>query len=246
MHAFVEAQGEAVLQELARRIKQEDGKHLEVDDAGDQVGHALQQLIEVENRGELAADLGEQRELAGLPRHAGIEASVLDADGDARGEERKQALVLFVESAGLGGLDVEYADDLVLGNEWDGQLGVNTGSVVDGILLSGQVVDQHGFAALHGLSGDALADLDADALGDLRRVPDLEANAQVLGFFVQQQNGKNFVVDDALEHLGHTLQQRVKVQRGVHRVGDFEQIAVADARNRLWIVCGHHPNAQQT
>ena len=91
---------------------------------------------------------------------ARIEARVLDADGDARGEQRQQALVLFVESTGLGSLDVEYADDLVFGDEWDGQLGVNPGSVVDDILLSGQVVDQHGFAALYGLSGDALADLD--------------------------------------------------------------------------------------
>ena len=61
-----------------------------------------------------------------------------------------------------------------------------------------KIVDQDCLAALHGLSGDALPDLDDDTLGDLGRMSDLKANAQLLRLFVEQQNGKDFVVDDAL------------------------------------------------
>ena len=45
-------------------------------------------------------------------------------------------------------------------------------------------------------------------------------------FLVQQQDGENLVVDDALQHLGHALQQRVQIERGVHRIGNLQQVAV--------------------
>ena len=186
----------------------------------------LQQLIDVEDRGQLAADLGQQRELARLPRNPRVEPRVLDSDGDARGEQRQQLLVFLGEGVGLGGFDVENADHLVLGDQRNGQFGMDAGRGVDEVLLRGHVVDQHGLAAQHGLAGDALADLDADALGDFGRMPHLEADAQLLRLFVEQQDGEDFVVDEALQHLGYALQQRVQVQRGIHRIGDFEQIPV--------------------
>ena len=83
-----------------------------------------------------------------------------------------------------------------------------------------------GFARLHCLSGHALSDLDANALGHLRRMSHLKTDAQLLRLLVQQQDGEDFVVDEALQHLGHALQQRVEVERGVDRVGDLQQIGV--------------------
>ena len=235
LHALLEAQREAVLQHAAAGIEQQDGEHLVVDDAGQQVGNALQQLIDIQDRGELAADLGEQRQLARLPRDARVQPRVLDADGDARGKQRQQPLVLFGEGAGLIGFDVDHADDFVLGDQRNGQLGAHAGRGVDEVLFGGDVVDQHGFAALHGLPGDALADLDADALGDLRRMADLEADAQLLRLLVQQQDGEDLVVDEPLQHLGHALQQRVQVERGVDRVGHLKQIGVK-TRRRLAVL----------
>ncbi len=70
------------------------------------------------------------------------------------------------------------------------------------------------------------------ALGDFGRMTDLEANAQFLGLFVKQQDGEDFVVDDALQHLGHALQQRIQVQSGIHRIGNLQQVAVDGRRRR--------------
>ena len=140
--------------------------------------------------------------------------------------KRQQALVLFGEGAGLVGFHVDHADDLVLGDQRNGQLGAHAGRGVDEVLLGCDVVDQHSFAALHGLSGNSLANLDADAVGHFGRMTDLEAYAQLLGFFVQQQDGENFVIDNLLQHLGHALQQSVQVERRVDRIGHLQQVGI--------------------
>ncbi len=88
------------------------------------------------------------------------------------------------------------------------------------------------------LSGHALPDLDADALGDFRRMPHLEADAQLLRLLIQQQDGKDFVVDEALQHLRHTLQQGVQVERGVDRIGDLQQVARSSVERNQWSVVG--------
>ncbi len=135
-----------MLQHGAGGIEQQDGEHLVVDDAGQQIGDALQQLVDIQNRGELAADLGQQRQLPRLPRHPRVQTGILDANRDAGGEQRQQALVLFGERSRLVGFDIDHADDFVLGDQRHGQLGAHARRGVDEVLLGRNVVDQHGFA----------------------------------------------------------------------------------------------------
>ena len=117
--------------------------------------------------------------------------------------------MLFGERTRLRGFDVEYSDDFILRNERHGKFGAHARSRVDEVLLGPDVVDQHSFATLYGLASDTLSDLDTDALSDFGRMAHLEAHAQLLCLFVEQQDGKNFVIDEALRHLGDALQQRV-------------------------------------
>ena len=97
-----------------------------------------------------------------------------------------------------------------------------------------------GCARLHGAPGDPLPNLNADALGDLGRMADLKAHAQLLRLLVQQQDGEDFVVDEALEHLGYALQQSVQVERGVDRVGDLQQVAVERRGHQRLLDRGWH------
>src|SRR5215469_16460687 len=244
VHAFLEAKREAMLQYAAGRVEQQNRKHLVIDYACHQIGYALQQLVDIEDGRELAADLRKQRELTRLPRYSRVEASILDASSDARGEQREQTLVLFGERARLRGFDVEYADDFVLRNERHGKLGAHVKSRVDEVLLGPDVVDQYCFAPLYSLTSNALSDLDADALGDFGRMAHLEAYAQLLCLFVEQQDGKNFVIDEALRHLRDTLQQRVQIKSGVHRIGNFQKVVVDVARCLLCCSSCHHPEDQ--
>ena len=83
--------------------------------------------------------------------------------------------------------------------------------------------------------------LMTNALGNLRRMPNLEAYAQLLRFFVEQQDGEDFVVDDAFQHLGHALQQGVEVQGSIHRIGNFQQVAVDVRRKQRRCIGCYHP-----
>src|SRR5271165_411926 len=205
LYVLLEAQGEAVLQEAPGLVEQKDGKHLVIDDAGHQVGNALQQLINVEDGCQLAADFGEQGELSGLARDPRVQTCILDPHGNARGEQRQQTFVLFRKGSRLIGFDVNHPDYFVLGDERHSQLGTDAGGCVDDIVFGTKVVDQHGLARLHRASGDALANFDADALRHLGSVPDLKPYAQLLCFLIQQQYGEDFIVDEPLQHLGHAL-----------------------------------------
>ena len=140
--------------------------------------------------------------------------------------------MLVVEGSRLVGLDIDHADDFVLRDQRNRQLRSHARRGVDEVLFRRNIVDQYGFAPLHRLSGHALADLDANSLGDLRRMSHLKADAKLLRLLVQQQNRKDLVVDEALQHLRDALQQRVQVQRGVDRIGHLEEVGVEHS--------GHH------
>ena len=153
--ALAVAGGEAMFELLCRRVPEEDGEHLEVDDALHGEADALEKVIGIEDACDLAGDLVDDGEGLGLAGDAGVEACVLDGDGHSRGDKLEETLVLGGEEAGDLGFEVENADDLVLDDERDGEFGANGGigaDVVLGVRASGDVLDAEG-AALEGQSG---------------------------------------------------------------------------------------------
>ena len=52
---------------------------------------------------------------------------------------------------------------------------------------------------------------------------DLKVEAQLLGARVEQENGKNLVINDPLHHFSNAVEQGVEVKRGVKNVRDFNQ-----------------------
>ena len=149
--AFAEAGAEAVLEVLGAVVPEEDAEHLEVDDALEQVGDALEQIVGVEDAGDLAGDVVEDAERLGLARDAGVEAGILDRDGHAGGDQLEQTLVFQREVADLLGLDVDDADDLVLDDERNREFGADIGVGVDVVFGCGDVFDEDGFALQSGL-----------------------------------------------------------------------------------------------
>ena len=184
-----------MLQDAPAGIEQQNGKHLVVDDAGQQIGNALQQLIDVQDRGEFAADFGEQGQLPRLAGYARVEASVLDADRDAGGEQGEQALCSSLKAPGWSASTSITPMTLFLAMRGAASSERAPGAELMKFCLGGNVVDQHRLALLNCPSRNPLSDLNADAFGDLRRMTHLEAYSQFLGFFVQQQDGEDFVVD---------------------------------------------------
>ncbi len=112
-----------MFQQLGTIVPQQDGEHVEVDDALEQSADAFEQIVEVQNAGDLAGDVIQDGERLGLAGDAGVESRVLDRDSHARGDQFEQALMIEGEEAGMLGLDVDDADDLVFDDERHGQLG---------------------------------------------------------------------------------------------------------------------------
>ncbi len=97
--AFSVACAEAVLEEFGPLVPEEDGEHLEVDDALEELADAFEEIVEIEDGGDLARDLVEDGEGLGLAGDAGVEAGVLDGDGHAGGDEFEQSTMLVREVA---------------------------------------------------------------------------------------------------------------------------------------------------
>jgi len=215
---LTKAGGEGVLKVLGAIVPEEDAEHLEVDDALEEVGDAFEEIVGIEDAGDLAGDLVEDAEGLGLAGDAGVESGVLDGDGHAGGDEFEEALMLESEVADLFGLDVDDADDLVLDDEGDGELGADVRVGVDVVFSIGYVFDEDGLALEGGLAGDASAQLDAHAL-DFGGVADLEAHAELFGAVVEEEDGEDLVVDDGADEVGDAVHQGVEVEGGVEGVG---------------------------
>ena len=85
---LLEAQREPVLEFLPGGVQKQDAEHLEIDEPAQQLADAFQQLIEVQNRGQLARDFVQQKQGSRLPRGPRIELRVLDAHRHAGSNER--------------------------------------------------------------------------------------------------------------------------------------------------------------
>ncbi len=70
------------------------------------------------------------------------------------------------------------------------------------------------------------------AIGKFGRVSDLKAEAQFLRLFIQQQNRKNFVINNFADDFSDPAKGRVQVERCCQHVGDFEEKRLE--RKKVW------------
>ena len=226
-----------MLELLGALVPQEDGEHLVVDDALEEDADALEEIVEVEDAGDLAGDLVEDGEGLGLAGDAGVEAGVFDGDGHARGDEFEQALMVGGEEAGDLGLDIDDSDDFAFDDERDGELGADVGVGVDVVLdvlrgtYVGMRMDPRWRAAWPTMPRPSL---DAHAL-DLGGVAGLEAHPELVGAVVEEEDGEDAVVDDGADEVGDAVHQGVEVEGGVEGVGEAsEEIRPEGARRGCW------------
>ena len=148
--------------------------------------------------------------------------------------------MLFGEISFFAGFEVDHADEAVLDDERDSELGVNVGHGFDIEIFASHIGDENGLAGLSGAPGNALADFDADAFGDFVGIADMEANIELLQRFVKQEDGENLVVDNFADKLRDATQSGLEVERGVDHVGDFEQKRFHLRRAQSWRGVGFH------
>ncbi len=122
-----------------------------------------------------------------------------------------------LEIADLLGLKIDHADDAVLHDQRHRQLRADVGIGADVVFFLAYILQQNGFAVFGGPADDTLAHPDPQAL-DFGRMADLKAHAQVVGAFIQQQDGEDLVVDDGAHQVRGAVQQGLQIEGGVQSV----------------------------
>ena len=121
--ARTEVHGLAQDELLVVLVQKQDPEHLVVDDALHELGDPLQQLVEVEDRGGLLADLVERGQQTRVPAGLPIEVRILDGHGQVAGQDPQGRPRPRGEGLRVGSFDVQDADEAVLVDERDGELG---------------------------------------------------------------------------------------------------------------------------
>ncbi len=179
VHALVVADAEEVLEGLRLVIDGENAEGVVVHQVAHGAGDFAEQLVEVEDGGEFARDIGEGFERAVLALDAAVEARVIDGGGDARGDEAHEGAVVFVVGVDAGGLQVDDADELAAGGHGDGELGADRVHGVQIARIVAHVADEHGFAGGGGDAGDAFAQGDGEVADDLVAMADAVADVEI-------------------------------------------------------------------
>ena len=219
--AEVERRLLAALAELHRHLQFEPARglveqqHAEaavVDDALDELGQAGQQLLEIENRGELAPDLGERLEGLAVATLDVEEPRVLERDGDERRELPEERDVGLVERVVLVTEDVEGANDPRLVDERHHERRAHPGHEVLVARVAHHVLGEDGAPLGDGRSHQPLADLQAHPLGHARRVPEWIGNPQLFADGIQEIHRERIEGDHPPQQLVDLAEELVEIQ----------------------------------
>ena len=193
----------------------------------------------LQDRAELAADLRQRLERAGVLALVLEQPRVLDRDRDVRAELAQQHLVDLGELAGGVAQQVERADDAPLAAQRHDELGVRAGHRLDVARIGVDVVDENRLPFGDRGADQPLADLHAQRPHDVVGVADGVGDRQLLAARVEQVDGERLELGDARDQLRDLLQQLVEVEDGRDLATQLEERDhqlpdVREARRRAW------------
>src|SRR5262249_61607372 len=99
--------------------------------------------------------LVQERQSIRLSQNSGVEPCIFDAYSNAGSHEREQSGMLLFEVISLWGLNVNYADYLVLSDQGNCQLRSDLGHGLDVFSISGDVVHQNSASFFYSTTSDA-------------------------------------------------------------------------------------------
>ncbi len=175
-----------VRQKLRVLVPQHHREHLVVDQPLHQTGDRAQQLLAVQDRRQLTADLVQQRKRARLIADALVEPCVLDPVGEAVSHERQQLLVGLAKMVRLPTSDVEHADRAILDVEGNRHLGAHDRRSTDVARIRRDIAHVQRLLGLGHAADDPLPEAERPVRLDLVGVAQSEIEAQLLPQRVQQ------------------------------------------------------------
>ncbi len=224
-----EVDGLAQHQLVAALVEQEDPEHLVVDHALDDLGQPLQELVEVEDRGRLLADLVERREEPRVPPRLAVERRVLDRHREVPGQDLEGGARRRSEELDRRALDVEDTHQVVLAHERDREFGHHVGEEGDVARVLRNVGHEDRLALGGGRPHDPLSHSHPEPGGHLEVVAlDVGRREKALG--VRQEDVENAVVHDLPQLAGDRGEELVGVEDGVDLPDEGQEVREELAR----------------
>ena len=155
--ALVVADAEEVPQRLGLAVHRQDAEGVVIDQLAHGAGDLAQQLVQVQDRGELARNVGQRLQGAVLAVHAAVQARIIDGDAHARGDQPQQRAIVFRVGVDAGGLQIDHAHQFAARRHGDGQFGAHRVQGMQVARIVADIAHQHRLAARRGGSGDAFA-----------------------------------------------------------------------------------------
>ncbi len=199
--------GDLHLQLLRLFVEQQDAEGAVINDAAREIGDPREQLLEVQNRAELARDVRQRLEGSGVLPLVLEQARVLDRDRHVRAELAQNAFVGFRELAGGVAQKIQRTDDASLAAERNDQLRVRSRNGFDVPRVGVDVVDQDRLPL-----GDRGAHEQPEGPRHLFRVADRIGHAQLLQPRIEQVDRKRLKLRQPRDQLRNLAQQLVEIE----------------------------------
>src|SRR5262249_43564190 len=206
---------------FARLVDQTDEQEFVIDYPAEQRGDVIEQPVEVEDRGDLVADLDQRPHLTRAPAQFVVYAGVFERDREVTAEHVECPLVIASEIVRLRAFDRQHADDPVLARErkWDGDFRKRQAPSLyldrQGAGIERHVADVNRAAFAPGRRGDAPVEGDDLVRGHVFGVvADGLLPRQTAPRFIDQKEVEELVVNHFPDAMGHAIDQLVEVENG--------------------------------
>ena len=195
-------------------VDEKDAEGAVVDEAARQVRDAREELVQVEDRAELAADLGQRFQRAGVFARVLEQTRVFDRHRDVRPELAQEHLVDFGELPLRFAQKVEGADDAALATQRHDELGVRPRHRLHVSRIDMYIVDEDRLSLGNRGADEALPHLDAERPDDFVRIADRIRDRQLLAARIEQVHRKRLELGDSRDELRDLVEQLVEVEHG--------------------------------
>ena len=183
----------------------------------------VNQLVDLERRSHIEADVIQQREQFAVSAFALVHAGVFNRDGDLARQQTEQPALILAEVIRFRTLDIEHPDDAILTDQRHSKLGSDIFHGLDVARVGSDVVYDDDSSFHRRGACNTIADLDAEVLDHVRRMADSESQVKLLFFVVDEEYREGIKRYDPICEFCNLLQQLVQIENRRDLVIDLDQ-----------------------
>ena len=211
------------LELLLRLVDEKDAERPVIDDAFGEDRDAAQQLVEIENFGDLAGNLSERLQGIGVVAFLLEQARVRQRLRDVHAELRENLLVALGEGADTIAEQVQRAEHPLLVPQRYDELRVHSGYEAEISRVFVDVVDENRFLLRYRRPDDAFAHLEAEVQHHVEWITLCVRDLQFLPPLVEHVYGEHRERGQPSDQSGDAPKQLVEIENAGHLAAQLEE-----------------------